>query len=153
MEDEKVDVSIGIFAHNEEKYIQSSIDSVLKQKTKVGCIREILVISSGSTDKTNDTVRKIARKNSLVSLVVQPTRLGKAAAINLFLEKISSSVAITVSGDLKLKQGAIEEMCLPFLDDTTGMVGGRPKPINTRYSSIGKAPLIPLAIGPGSFLQ
>ncbi|MBU0666785.1 MAG: glycosyltransferase [Nanoarchaeota archaeon] len=46
----KMDVSIGVMAYNEEGNINSLLNALLKQKTKQAFIKEIIVVSSGSTD-------------------------------------------------------------------------------------------------------
>ncbi len=138
MSEGTITASIGIFAHNEEKYIGAAIDSVLNQKLSVAKLDKIVVISSGSTDETNNIVRKHLRSNKKIELIIQPRRMGKAAAINAFIDHIDADVAVTMSGDLKLKQGSLEALLTPFLTESVGMVGGRPKPVNSRFSVIGK---------------
>lgn len=130
-------VSIGVFAYNEENNIGKIINSILKQKTETAEIKEILIISSGSHDKTDQIIRQLSKKDSRIKLVNQLKREGKSSAINLFLKKSASPILIVVSGDLKLHSQAIEEITLPFLHESVGMVGAHPIPRNTRQSKIG----------------
>ena len=134
----KVNVSIGIFAHNEEKNIDRLMKSVLKQKLNNVSIIEIVVISSGSFDKTNRIVRKYISSNSNIRLLDDVQRKGKSEAINQFLKIAKSEVVITISADLRLHPSAVEEIGLPFLNNDVGMVGARPKPSNIRSSDIGE---------------
>lgn len=47
----KLSVSVGIPAYNEEQNIASLIFGILKQKVNNITLKEIIVISDGSTDK------------------------------------------------------------------------------------------------------
>ena len=134
----KISVSIGIFAHNEENNIARILDSVLIQKTDIVSIKEILVISSGSNDKTNQIVRSYQQRNKKIFLIDQLKREGKSSAINLFLRLAKGKILVTISGDLRLAKDCIEEIVLPFLHPEIGMVGGHPKPSNVAHSQVGK---------------
>ncbi|MGI5827877.1 MAG: glycosyltransferase [Patescibacteria group bacterium] len=134
----KINVSIGIFAYNEEKNLEKTVNSIFKQNLEIARIKEILIISSGSNDHTNTIARKLAKKDSRVKLLDQLRREGKSAAINLFVRKASSSVLLAVSADLRLRSDAVEEITLPFLHEDVGMVGAHPIPSNSHLSSIGK---------------
>lgn len=126
-----------MFAHNEEVNIAEALVSVLEQFQEVAQIRKIIVVSSGSTDGTNQIVLQMQKKDPRIHLIIEPRRRGKSAAINRFLREIDTPVAVTMSADLVLDRFAVEEITLPFLDDTTGMVGAHPVPINASESSIG----------------
>jgi poly-beta-1,6-N-acetyl-D-glucosamine synthase len=134
----KINISIGVFAYNEEKNIKNTLESISNQKTDLVDIKEVLVVSSGSNDKTNNIVRQMAKKSKRLKLLIQFERQGKSSAINLFITKSKTQILVSVSSDLKLKKDAIEEICLPFLEKNIGMVGAHPVPSNLRYSQIGK---------------
>jgi len=134
----QIPVSVGIFAYNEENAIAKSLDCVLKQKTEVAQIKEILVVSSGSWDKTNSIVRNYAKKDKRIQLIEQFNRQGKSSAINLFLTRSKGEVVVISGADLRLHTKAIEEITLPFLDEWVGMAGAHPVPTNVKQSSIGK---------------
>ena len=53
------EVSVGILAHNEEGNIGTLIDGFLKQKTGCCRITEVIVVSSGSTDGTDEIVKGV----------------------------------------------------------------------------------------------
>ncbi len=133
-----IPVSVGIFAYNEESAIKKSIDSVLKQKTDVAVIKEIVVVSSGSWDKTNSIVRTYVKRDKRIKLIEQFSRQGKSDAINEFLTKSLGSVMIVTGADIRLHTRAVEEITLPFLDERVGMVGAHPVPTNISQSTIGK---------------
>lgn len=133
-----IKVSIGIFCHNEENNIARAITSVLQSQTTHAVIREIIVVSSGSYDKTNGIVRKFEKKDKRIRLIEEVERHGKSSAINLFVRSVRGDVLISLSGDLKVHKQAIEEMTVPFLNPEVGMAGAHPVPTNCRFSSVGK---------------
>ena len=131
-------VTIGIFAHNEEKNVNATIESIEKQELNLTKIEEIIVVSSGSNDKTNELVVKKSQSNPKIKLYTQAECHGKSAAINLFLSHAKSPIVVTVSADLRLHKKAIEEILVPFLQPDVGMVGAHPKPTNSARTSMGK---------------
>ncbi|MDI3503928.1 MAG: hypothetical protein PWP64_864 [Candidatus Cloacimonadota bacterium] len=127
----KISCSIGIFAHNEEANILHLLRAVCKQKLDSVTIAEIIVVSSASTDKTDDIVRQFALDNPLVKLYTQPRREGKSSAINLFLQKASSAILVVISGDVIPAENTIELLVAEFRDPLVGATGGRPLPVNS----------------------
>lgn len=134
----RISVSVGIFCHNEEDNIARALESVLNSKTEVADIKEIVVVSSGSFDKTNRIVRSFMRKDKRIKLIDEAQRSGKSSAINAFIHAVTGQVLISLSGDLRVKNDAIEEIVLPFLNSSIGMVGGHPMPMNCRFSEVGR---------------
>lgn len=124
-----MDVSIGVMAYNEEKNITFILEALLKQKTKHIQIREIVVISSGSVDKTNTIVEKIAKKNKKIILIKEKERKGKSDAINTFLKKAKSDILVLESADTVPNKETIECLCLPLMKKENGVVGGQPIPL------------------------
>ena len=76
-------------AYNEEANIGRLLRSLLRQRFTHCYLREILVVASGCTDRTEEIVRNIMEKDNRIKLLIQPHREGKASAINLFLSKAS----------------------------------------------------------------
>jgi biofilm PGA synthesis N-glycosyltransferase PgaC len=132
----KINTSIGICAHNEERNIGKLLDALLGQETNVVSIIQILVVSY-STDETNEIVEKYKRRDSRIELVLQKKRDGKASAVNLFLKEATGDVLVLESADTLPKKSAIEKLVEPFLDSNVGMTGGRPIPTNTRRKFMG----------------
>lgn len=138
-DDDRVGCSIGIMAYNEEANIARTIHAVLEQQGPSIRIEEIIVVASGCTDRTVPIVTEIAEKESRVRLYVQEKREGKASAINLFLKKATSEVAVLIGADVIPDDAAIENLCAPFHDPEIGMVGGRPVPVNDAGTFMGHA--------------
>ncbi len=64
--------SLIIPAYNEEKYIWSCLDFVLKNHENL--IDEVIVIDNASTDKTYDIVFEYAKKHPIIRIVKEPQK-------------------------------------------------------------------------------
>ncbi|QBD79386.1 glycosyltransferase [Ktedonosporobacter rubrisoli] len=138
-DDKRVGCSIGIMAYNEEANIARTLRAVLAQEGPSICIKEVIVVASGCTDHTVPIVSEIAEEEPRVRLLVQEKREGKASAINLFLKKATSEVAVLIGADVIPDEVAIENLCSPFQNPEIGMVGGRPVPVNDPATFMGHA--------------
>ena len=133
-----IDVSIGIFVYNEERNIANLLNSLLNQFLEEVRIKEIIVVSSGSTDKTNDIVKHFSKKNKKIKLITESERKGKAHAINLFLKKARSEIVVVSSGDIIPEKDCIEKLCRVFLKNKKlGLTGVRGIPINKKDTLLG----------------
>src|SRR5258708_2450095 len=56
-------------AHNEERFIEQTIQSVVSQSVKPG---KWIIVSDGSTDRTDEIARRFATENSWIELVRMP---------------------------------------------------------------------------------
>ena len=133
----KLKVSLGVFAYNEENNIVRTLQSISKQKLELVEIKEIIVVSSGSYDRTNELVRQYAAQDKRVRLIEQLFREGKSSAVNIFMQHSRSNILIAISGDLRLHSRAVEQISLPFFHDLVGMVGCRPIPVNIQHNPLG----------------
>ncbi|TBR20222.1 glycosyltransferase [bacterium] len=130
-------VSLGICAYNEEKNIGFLLQSILNQKTVKINIKEIIVISDGSGDRTDEITRTFF-KDGRIRLLRLNERLGKYAAVNEFLKHATCSLLVLSSADVVLDENAIERLCLPFLtNNNIGITGAHPLPKNSADSFLG----------------
>lgn len=131
------DISIGVMAYNEEKNIAHCLQALQNQKVQSGQIREILVISSGSTDRTDEIVEQFQQRDERIRLIRQPKRMGKASAINEFLKLARGDIVIIESADTIAHPQTVEELVKPFKNAEIGMVGAHPIPVNDRRRFVG----------------
>lgn len=129
--------SIGVIAYNEAQNIEKLLKALLNQKTDIVSILEIIVVSSASTDGTDEIVQRFASNNPKIRLIQESARNGKSSAINLFIQQAASEILIVESGDTIPAKDTIEKMVTPFADPLIGMTGGRPTPINNNDTFIG----------------
>lgn len=132
-----MDVTVGVMAHNEEKTMGRLLESLLNQRLKKVRIREIVVVSSGSTDRTDEIVRGFCRRDARVRLVTEPERRGKSRAINLFLGLAKTDMVVLECGDTVPEPDAIERLCLPLYDEGVGITMARPVSFYKRNSLLG----------------
>ncbi len=92
--------SIVIPAYNESARIPATLESV------VGCIRargwnaEVLVVNDGSTDKTAEVVREIARNAPEIRLIENPTNRGKGYSVRKGMLEARGQIALFTDSDL-----------------------------------------------------
>jgi poly-beta-1,6-N-acetyl-D-glucosamine synthase len=98
--DERITCSVGIMVYNEEANIGHALHAVLKQQGPSLCVKEVVVVASGCTDRTVSIVAEIALQEPRTRLCIQEKREGKASAINLLLKEVTSEIFILMSADV-----------------------------------------------------
>ena len=134
-----LECSVGIMAYNEQANIGQLLDAIVHQQTTRCVIREIIVLASGCTDRTEAIVRQWERRHPSIKLVTQPRREGKASAINLFLRRSQAEILVLVGADTLPTPVTIERLVEPLLQPEVGMTGGRPVPVNDPSTFMGFA--------------
>lgn len=129
--------SIGIMAYNEAANIGRLLQALLDQQTSNGAIKEIIVVASGCTDKTEAIVREFSARDPKIKLLVQPRREGKASAVNLFLRHAQSDILVLESADTVPEPTTVQCLLEPLADPEVGMAGGHPVPINDPRTFMG----------------
>ncbi|MFP3985706.1 MAG: glycosyltransferase, partial [Candidatus Bathyarchaeia archaeon] len=133
-----VHVSVGIIVYNEGKNILDLLQSVSEQKLQKALIDEVIVVSSGSTDKTNEHVLEYSKRNGKVRLIAQAKREGKALAINIFLKNSRNEIVLVSGGDVIFAAETVENLISPLIrDERVGMSSARPVPVNDTHSFTG----------------
>ncbi|MBM3306960.1 MAG: glycosyltransferase [Candidatus Eisenbacteria bacterium] len=130
MRDAVITVSVGVMAYNEARNIGRLLEALAGQRLSTARLARVVVVSSGSTDGTDEIVEGWARRDGRVQLVRQATRQGKSAAINLFLERAEGDVFVLESGDTVPAPDCLERLVAPFSDPEVGMTGARPVPVD-----------------------
>lgn len=134
---ESYSISIGVMAYNEEQIIGRCLAALQAQKLERHTINEILVISSGSTDRTDEIVQEIADKDSRIKLITQTRRQGKASAINEFLSRANGDIVVIESADTIVEKQTIQNLIDPFKDKSIGMTGVHTIPVNENNTMVG----------------
>lgn len=132
-----IKTSIGITAHNEAANMGQLLEALLVQDTTQVQIDEILVVSSGSIDGTDDIVRQWEKKDARIKLLRQAKREGKASAINLLIRAAKNAILVLESADTLPLANTVENLVRPLQDKGVGMTGGHPVPLNSDTTIIG----------------
>lgn len=124
-------VLIGIPAYNEGGNIKILLDNLSKACSKMDHSCSILVVSSGSTDETNEIVRTYMRNGDNVSLVTEKERRGKVSALNLLLDEARGyDIMLYLGADNIPADSVLNRMCEAFNDPSVGIVGSHPVPVD-----------------------
>ncbi len=128
MKNKKLTVTIGIPAYNEEQNIGHLLLSILRQKTKDIILKEILVISDGSTDVTASIVSSFTDKR--IHFIHHSNRKGKTSIDNEIVSLADSDILVMLDGDVLPKGDKfLQAICEPILNDSKiGLVGGEIHP-------------------------
>lgn len=127
-------VSVIIAARNEEKNIRRRIHNILDQdyaKDKM----EIIIVSDGSTDATNDIVREFIPVNQkgsysnpdvpcTMKLIELDETKGKANALNIGIQQATGEFIVFADARQDFERNAIKELVANFNDQSVGCVSG-----------------------------
>jgi cellulose synthase/poly-beta-1,6-N-acetylglucosamine synthase-like glycosyltransferase len=114
-------VTILIPAYNEVDCIGETIQNKLEQGYP-GDKLQIIVISDGSTDGTDDVVKSFADRN--VMLLRRQGREGKAAALNEAIRLANGEIVVFSDANTLFGPGALHRMVENFADPEVGYLTG-----------------------------
>lgn len=123
-------ISIGIPAYNEEQNIVSLLVRILQQKTVSVTLKEIIIVSDGSTDKTAKIAQALNDKRIVV--IDRKKRIGLSATQNEIVKQASGDILILLNADvLPHDDLLIEELTKPIrTDSAVGLVGANIHPMH-----------------------
>jgi glycosyltransferase involved in cell wall biosynthesis len=91
-------VSVVMTVYNEEKYLESSIESILNQTFRDF---EFVIVNDGSTDRSQEILEELERRNERIRLNPNPINLGIAKSTNNGIKIANGKyIAIMDAGDL-----------------------------------------------------
>lgn len=115
-------VTILIAAYNEEEWITTTIENKLALHYPQDKL-EIIVISDGSTDRTDEIASGFAGRN--VRLLRQEPRAGKTSAINLAVPLARGEIIVFSDANSLYAPEALRRLVANFADEEVGYVTGR----------------------------
>lgn len=127
-------VTILISAYNEEKHISATIDNKLSLDYPRDKI-EIIVISDGSDDSTDDIVRSFDHRG--VKLIRQEPRKGKTSALNLAVSQAAGEILVFSDANSFYDRDALRCLIENFSDQSVGYVTGKMVYVNPDGTTIG----------------
>lgn len=124
----KQTVSIAIPAYNEEANIKQLLISLVSQKRKNYILKEIIVISDGSTDDTVKEAKSV--KNHLITVIEGRRRSGKSNRLNEIFKRFSGDILFLLDADVCLKDNRLFEYVMKNSSfEKDGIVTVRPQPL------------------------
>ena len=114
-------VSLLISAYNEEKVIEEKLKNSLSLDYPKALL-EILVISDGSDDKTDEIVKRYADQG--IILRSYQGRIGKTACLNKAIQLTKGDIIVFSDANSYYDRNAIRELVQDFADEGIGFVTG-----------------------------
>lgn len=111
-------LSVLIPCFNEETTIAQVIDMVLLQE----CVREVIVIDDGSTDKSRKIVEGFS--NPRITLLCNPRNLGKGSSVRHGIKQASSQFLVIQDADLEYSPEEYSRLLKPLIDGHADAVFG-----------------------------
>ncbi len=114
-------ITIAIPAYNEEANIALLLQDILKQKNIKKLVKEIVVVSDGSTDKTIKNIETV--KSSLIKLVIQRKRICLAKTLNHIFSLADNEILVVLNADAHIQSiDFIEKLTSPIKKGTADLV-------------------------------
>jgi len=114
-------ITVLLCVHNEEKNIKRRLENLMEQDYPAG-LMEILVVSDGSTDAT-ENIAESFRGKFPVRLVRSP-RLGKSGAQNLAVPQAKGEIVVLTDAEASFDPAFVREIAAPFADSAIGCATG-----------------------------
>jgi biofilm PGA synthesis N-glycosyltransferase PgaC len=114
-------ISIVIAARNEGKHLEEKLLN-LQQLDYPRELVEMLIVSDGSTDQTNDILNNFV--DSRVRSIHLPSQCGKAEALNRAIEAVSGEVVVFMDARQRVANDSLKTLVESLADPTVGCVSG-----------------------------
>jgi biofilm PGA synthesis N-glycosyltransferase PgaC len=128
-------VTFVIPVYNEGLTIERKIENTLASDYPVDKLR-ILIVSDGSTDATNEILRRC--KDPRVSVIILPERHGKVPALKQAMQEVQSGIVVFSDAEELCEPDAVRSLAADFADPSVGCVCGELRWQNARGTSVGQ---------------
>ncbi len=115
------EVTLIVSACNSQDTIRRKVENCLSQDYPPDKLT-IIVVSDGSTDRTNDIVREFLDRN--VVLLAYDERRGKAACLNDAVTQSRTDFIVFADARQRFGRDAVRHLMQNFSDESLGAVGG-----------------------------
>jgi poly-beta-1,6-N-acetyl-D-glucosamine synthase len=115
--------SIVMVVRNEEKILEQKLLNLLELHYDEGR-SDIVVVSDGSTDGTNEILAKFEQQSGRVRGIVNPQPRGKAAGLNDAIAEARGEIVVFTDARQKIEANALEMLLENFADATVGCASG-----------------------------
>ncbi len=136
----EITIGIGIPAHNEEANIGRLLQNLLNQPLEDSVLlEEIIVVTSGCTDRTEEIVEEFVTKDKRVKHIAEEERRGKISALNIILRNAQDKdILVMLSADNLPEKGSLNNIIKPLIEEEKiGAVSSHPVPVNDRNTLFG----------------
>lgn len=120
-------LSIVIPAYNEEKFVETILERVIKADS-AGLEKEVIVVDDDSRDKTPEILKKAARKYKKqkvdIKIILKGKNEGKGAALKTGFLKSTGDIVLVQDADLEYNPNDYPALLEPFLKENADVVYG-----------------------------
>lgn len=116
------EISITVPMYNEEAQAAELVESLLALDYPPEK-RQILIVSDGSTDRTNEILRGYADRG--VELLSLSERAGKTAGENAAAGRLRGKIVINTDASIRIQPDALKRLVATFSDPAVGLASGR----------------------------
>ncbi len=117
-------VTVVIAAFNEASHISATVPNKLAQDYPAHLL-DVIVVSDGSTDGTDDLVSSLALADPRVRLLRQEPRQGKTTALNRAVAAATGDIVVFSDANSLFEATAVRRLAAAFADPAVGYVTGR----------------------------
>jgi poly-beta-1,6-N-acetyl-D-glucosamine synthase len=114
-------ISIVIAARNEEAHLEEKLSN-LRQLDYPAELIDTVVVSDGSTDRTDDILRNLI--GFRVRSILLPEHSGKAVALNRALEAVRGEIVLFMDVRQRIARDSVNALVESFADPAVGCVSG-----------------------------
>lgn len=114
-------VSLVIAAYNEEKYLVDRIANI-QQLDYPRDKLEVIIVSDGSTDRTNEILRSVGQPN--IRVILLPDRSGKSHAVNVAVQSAQHDILVFSDAATLFEPTAVTLLVRHFVHPRVGAVCG-----------------------------
>lgn len=117
-------ITMVVAAWNEESVIEEKIENTLTQDYPSERL-SLIVVSDGSTDRTDSIVERFAAATPRVRLLHTEGRAGKSVALNIGVAATSADVLVMTDANALFRFDAVRHLVGPLSDPAVGAVSGQ----------------------------
>lgn len=121
-------LSVIMPVYNEE----ATLEKIVERVQNVSINKEIIMVDDGSTDRTRDILKELAKEDNIKVFLHKKNR-GKGAALSTGLKHISGDYVVFQDADLEYHPEEYEILLKPLLDGDADVVYG------SRFKGAGRA--------------
>ena len=114
-------VSVVLAAHDEVAHLRAKLEDLLALDYPPAK-RELIVVSDGSTDGTDELVASFADRGVILERLER--RSGKPAALNRGVARATGELVLFCDARQRIERGALRALVRPFADPDVGAVSG-----------------------------
>jgi len=131
-------ISVLLPALNEENYIGETLDALLRSNYPMDKL-EIIVIASGSTDRTADIAQERASRGPVKVLTQPLPRPGKPAALHLGLSHARNDVVVIMDAESRVDPDTLRQLVKPLQQPDVVAAQGRIQVANADVNKLTRA--------------